>query len=96
MDAGDPQMEVLSGLETWFTSADEEAVVPPRKYKMAVVVWLSVFPLSILLNYLLRPMIDELHIVLQIAMISIIIVILMTYFVMPFMAKLFHRWLYSD
>ena len=96
VDAGDPQLEVLSGLETWFTSADEEAVVPPRKHKMMVVVWLSVFPLSILLNYLLRPMISELHIVLQIAMISVVIVILMTYIVMPFMSKLFHRWLHSD
>jgi len=96
VDAGDPQLEVLSGLETWFTSADEEAVVPPRKYKMMIVVWLSVFPLSILLNYLFRPMISELHIMLQIAMISIIIVTLMTYIVMPFMSKLFHRWLHSD
>jgi len=96
VDMGDPQMEVLSGLETWFTTADEEAIVPPRKYKMMVVVWLSVFPLSILLNYLLRPMITELHIVLQIAIISVIIVILMTYIVMPFMSKLFHHWLHSD
>jgi len=87
VDAGDPQMEVLSGLETWFTSADEEAVVPPRKYKMMVVVWLSVFPLSILLNYLLRPMISELHIALQITIISIVIVLLMTYIVMPLMDR---------
>lgn len=96
VDAGDPQMEVLSGLETWFTTADEEAIVPPSKYKMTVVVWLSVFPLSILLNYLLRPMISGLHITLQIAMISMVIVILMTYIVMPFMSKLFHRWLHSN
>lgn len=96
VDAGDPQMEVLSGLETWFASADEEAVVPPRKYKMMIVVWLSVFPLSVLLNYLLRPMISELNITLQIAVISIVIVILMTYIVMPFMSKLFHRWLHSN
>ena len=89
-------MEVLSGLETWFTSADEEAVVPPRKYKMMIVVWLSVFPLSVLLNYLFRPMISELHITLQIAMISVVIVILMTYIVMPLMSKLFHRWLHSN
>jgi uncharacterized protein len=96
VDMGDPQMEVLSGLETWFTTADEEAVVPPPRYKMMVVVWLSVFPLSILLNYLLRPLLGELHIILQIAIISIVIVVLMTYIVMPFMSRFFHKWLHSN
>ena len=91
---GDQEMEILSGLETWFTLPGEEALVPPPKYKMMCIVWLSIFPLSLLLNYSLKPVISELHISAQLAIISLILVILMTYVVMPFMAKLFHRWLH--
>lgn len=91
---GDLEQEILSGLETWFTLPGGEALVPPPKYKMMCIVWLSVFPLSLLLNYSLKPVISELHIIAQAVIISLILVILMTYIVMPFMAKLFHRWLH--
>ena len=94
VDMGDPQMEVLSGLETWFSEG--EAVVPPSKHKMLVVVWLAVVPISILLNYLVRPWLLDLHIILQIIIISLCIVVIMTYLAMPFMSRLFHRWLHSD
>jgi antibiotic biosynthesis monooxygenase (ABM) superfamily enzyme len=91
---GDLEQEILSGLETWFTLPGEETLVPPPKYKMMCIVWFSIFPLSLLLNYSLKPVISELHIIGQLAIISMILVILMTYVVMPFMAKLFHRWLH--
>ena len=91
---GEQEIEILSGLETWFTMPGEEALVPPPKYKMLCIAWLSIFPLSLLLNYVLKPVISELHIVAQAAIISLILVILMTYLVMPTMAKLFHRWLH--
>ena len=96
VDNGDPQMDVLSGLETWFTTPEEEAVVPPPKYKMMVVVWLSVFPLSMLLHLILNPVLGKMHIVVQVAIISLIIVVLMTYMVMPLMAKIFHHWLHKS
>jgi antibiotic biosynthesis monooxygenase (ABM) superfamily enzyme len=91
---GDLEQEILSGLETWFTLPGEEALVPPPRYKMMCIVWLSIFPLSLLLNYSLKPVISELHIIAQLAIISLILVILMTYVVMPSMAKVFHRWLH--
>lgn len=96
VDYGDPQLDVLSGLETWFTTADEEAIVPPPKYKMMIVVWLSVFPLSMLLHILLKPVLGNSNIAIQVAVISMVIVALMTYVVMPFMSRIFHRWLHSN
>lgn len=92
---GEHEMEILSGLETWFTLPGEEVLVPPPKYKMMAIVWLSIFPLSILINYCLKPFINQLHIIVQIAIISLVLVSIMTYIVMPLMAKLFHRWLHS-
>ena len=93
---GDQEVEILSGLETWFTLSGEEALVPPPKYKMMIIVWMSIFPLSLFLNYCLIPFISEQHIIAQIAITSIMLVALMTYIVMPFMAKLFHRWLHCN
>ncbi len=93
---GEQELEILSGLETWFTLPGGEALVPPPKHKMLVVIWLSIFPLSLLIYYCLTPFINNLHIVLQIAITSIVMVSLMTYVVMPLMSKLFHRWLHCD
>lgn len=92
---GDQELEILSGLETWFTMPGGETLVPPPKHKMLVVIWLSIFPLSLIIYYALHPLVDSLHIVTQIAITSVIMVSLMTYLVMPVMAKLFHRWLHS-
>lgn len=94
--AGEQELEVLSGLETWFTIPGEEALVPPPKYKMMTIVWMSIFPLSLLLYYCLNPFISGLHIITQVAITSLILVTLMTYVVMPLMAKLFHRWLHCS
>ncbi len=91
---GEQEIEILSGLETWFTLPGGEALIPPPKYKMMAIVWMSIFPLSLLLYYCLTPFISELPIVLQIAVTSLTLVSLMTYVVMPLMAKLFHRWLH--
>jgi len=93
---GEQELEILSGLETWFTLEGEEALVPPPKYKMMVIVWMSIFPLTLLLNYCLIPFISEQHIIAQIAITSITLVALMTYIVMPVMAKLFHGWLHCN
>ena len=92
---GEQEQEILSGLETWFTLPGGEALVPPPKYKMMVVVFISIFPLSLLLGYGIRPFISELHIISQSAIMSLILVLLMTYIVMPLTSKVFHRWLHS-
>ena len=73
------EIEILSGLETWFTLSGEEALVPPPKHKMMAIVWLSIFPLSLLLNYGLKPVISELHVIAQLGIISLVLVTLMTY-----------------
>ena len=91
---GEAEQEVLSGLETWFTLSGEEALVPPPKYKMFIIVWLSIFPLSLLLHYGFAPLISSLPVIAQVAISSLILVTLMTYLVMPGMSKMLHKWLH--
>ena len=95
LEQGEQEVEILSGLETWFTLPGEEALVPPPKDKMMIIVWVSIFSLSLLIHYCLRPFISELHIIVQIAIMTLILVLLMTYIVMPLTSKVFHRWLHS-
>ena len=96
LELGEQEVEILSGLETWFTMPGEEALVPPPKYKMMIIVWMSIFSLSLLIYYCLTPFISKLHYIVQMAITTLTLVSLMTYIVMPLMAKLFHRWLHCN
>lgn len=94
VDMGDPQMEVLSGLETWFSLGDEDSVVPPPRHKMALVLWLCISTLSILIYLLLEPVLGDRYPILQIMGSTLVIIVLMTYLIMPFLSRLLQRWLY--
>lgn len=91
-----PQIEILSGLETWFALPGGGALQPPPKYKMMVIAWLAVFPLSSLIGYLLGPVASEWPTLLRSFVFSIILTPAMTYFGIPQVSKLFRRWLYPD
>lgn len=94
--AVDQEVEILSGLETWFTLPGGEALVPPPKYKMMAIVWISIFPISVLNYYCLTPFLGAFPVIFRIAITSLILVCLMTYLVMPLMSKIFHRWLHCN
>jgi antibiotic biosynthesis monooxygenase (ABM) superfamily enzyme len=87
-------LQVLTGLETWFTLSPEKPLVPPPRYKMAMVTWLAIFPLITLLSYATAPISGELPIVVRVLVTTTLVVPLMTYVVMPRMTRLFRRWLY--
>lgn len=93
---GEQEIEILSGLETWFTLPGGETLIPPPKHKMLILVWIAIFILSLIMHYCFMPYIGALNIVTQIGLSSFIVVVFMTYVVMPFMAKLFHRWLHCN
>lgn len=96
VEQGEQEIEVLSGLETWFTLSGEEVLVPPKKYKMLMVTWLSIFCLSVCMHYLIKPFMVQFNEILQLALITLIIVTLMTYVMMPLLTKIFRRWLYCN
>lgn len=85
-----------TGLETWFTLPGEEVPAPPPKYKMALLTWIAIFPIIVLVNYLLVPFLEEEHlpILIRSLVVTIILIPTMTWLVMPQMTKVFWRWLY--
>lgn len=93
---GSPIIEVITGLETWFTLSSSKPMIPPPRYKMAVITWLAIFPLVNLINVILFPILNYLSSVPKTFILTIILVPLMTYFIMPRMTRLFVWWLYPN
>ena len=89
-----PNVQVLTGLETWFTLPGKASLVPPPRSKMTLVTWLAVFPLITMLSTLLQQPLSPLPIVLRVMVITAIAVPTMTYLLMPQMTRLFAGWLY--
>lgn len=91
---GSPIREVITGLETWFTLPSSDAIIPPPRYKMAVITFTAIFPLIKIVSYYFRPVLISLPTLLQEMLATGLIVLLMTYVVMPRMTRLFAFWLY--
>lgn len=85
-------LRTISGLETWFALPKAESLVPPKRYKMAVITWLAITPLQLLFNFLFKNL--DLSSLQKTLISTPMIVLLMTYSVMPLMAKLFAKWIY--
>jgi hypothetical protein len=79
----------LHGLEAWFRSPHN----PPPKWKMAVATFLGVFPLAMILNLTLGPVIREWHFVPRNAVFNAFVVTLLAWVVMPVVTRLLHGWL---
>ena len=89
-------VQVLTGLETWFTLPSKPGETPPPRYKMAVVTWLAVFPTITAIFLLFGAVFNALPFLLRTLLLTLIMVSLMTYVVMPRMTRLFSPWLYPD
>jgi uncharacterized protein len=86
--------EHLTGLETWFQLPEQPGRPAPPRWKMAITTWVGVFPLLAILQWLIGPQIVSWPLVARVMLLTLIIVGLMTYVVMPRLARFLQRWLY--
>jgi len=100
-----PTYRTATGLETWFKLPGHTVVVPPPKYKMAVLVFVALIPLILLVVSLLDLAVrDQPYLAASVeldpdffvrTMVStLIVVVLMTWVAMPLLTRLAGRWLY--
>jgi antibiotic biosynthesis monooxygenase (ABM) superfamily enzyme len=87
---GEPHYRTLHGLEAWFRSPD----APPR-WKMALVTFLGVYPLTSSLPVLIGPRLAPLHPLLINIVVTGLIVLLLSWVVMPLLTRIFGRWLHA-
>ena len=92
--AGPMRTQFLTGLEGWFTLPTQPGAPPPPPYKMAVLTWVTIFPLITVVVVVSAPLIGGLHLVLRLAVTTLVTVSLMTWVVMPRVTTLLRGWLY--
>jgi antibiotic biosynthesis monooxygenase (ABM) superfamily enzyme len=88
----EPSYRQESGLEYWFAPPGSPAS-PPR-WKMAVVTVLGVWPVSLLVPWLLAPFVGGLPLPLKALFIAAGIVVLLTWAVMPVLVRILRPWLH--
>lgn len=86
--------EVTSGLEAWFTLSEHIAEPHPSKHKMTLVVWLGIYMLVNIAFVTVGPFVESLPLLVRTLIITGLVVPVMTYFVLPFLTRLFGSWLF--
>jgi hypothetical protein len=84
----------VTGLETWFTVPGMPATPPPPPYKMALLTWVTIFPLITVLVVALEPLVEGLPLALRLGITTALAVPLMTWVLMPRVTRLLRGWLY--
>jgi uncharacterized protein len=85
---------ILTGLEGWFALPSQDVKAPLARYKMALVTWLGIFPLVMLLSALIGPLLQPISPVLSVVVVTALVVVCMTWAVMPLLTRVFAWWLY--
>lgn len=86
--------EVLSGMVTWFTLPARNPVKPPPRYKMTFVSWLALYPSVTLIFLFFGEILEPIPLVLRTLIITAVLMLLMTYVLMPRFTRWFAFWLY--
>ena len=95
-DEDKSKLQILTGLETWFTLPALPSSTAPPRYKMALLTWLVIFPLISGINALFGSLLNQLPMLLRSLVLTVVLVSLMTYVLMPRVTRLFAPWLYPS
>jgi antibiotic biosynthesis monooxygenase (ABM) superfamily enzyme len=87
-----PSEHRVSGIEGWFGTSGQR---PPPRWKQAVAIWLAFFPVSLLFNFVLAPLLGELTLVTRVLVSTLALTPLMVFLFIPLSTRLLARWLHS-
>lgn len=88
------EREVTSGIVTWFTLPGQNPVKPPPRYKMTIVSWLALYPAVTLVFVLFGDLLASVPLLLRTMIVTVVVMLLMTYVLMPRMTRWFSFWLF--
>jgi len=91
IEGGDPRIKPVSGLGLWFRSAQ---LSPPR-WKVAVVSWLGICPTVYGLFLLTGDLLKSWHLLPRTVLLTLAVVIVMTWVVAPQLTRLLRPWLFA-
>ena len=90
--------ERATGLETWFSLPRQKyefAPPPPPRWKMAIVSFIGAYCISSVAQHILNLYLGQMPLLINLLM-TVILVLGLTYFAMPLLSRLFRRWLYPE
>ena len=90
------QVRFEEGLEFWFSLPQMASTAPPKKWKMALLTWMVIYPSVLFLSTLAGIYLYFLPLSLRMLMVSMILVSLMTYMIMPKITQIFAFWIYKS
>lgn len=85
-------MRRYSGLESLFVTDRKSADATPR-WKMTIILILAVYPMSLALSYWFAPALATMPLFSGTLLTSVVMVLIMTYVMVPILTRLFRRWL---
>ena len=88
------EREVTSGIVTWFTLPGQNPVQPPPNWKMTIVSWLALYPAVTLVFVIFGDLLAQVPLLLRTMIVTIVVMGLMSYVLMPRMTKWFAFWLF--
>lgn len=90
------EREEISGLVTWFSLPSKNPLTPPPRYKMTLVSWLALYPAVTLIFLAFEPWLVHIPLPLRTLLVTVVVIVLMSYVLMPLMTRLFAFWLYPE
>ena len=88
------ERETTSGIVTWFTLPGQNPVQPPPKWKMTIVSWLALYPAVTVVFALFGDWLAQIPLLIRTMLVTMVVMGLMSYVLMPRMTKWFSFWLF--
>ncbi|MBS0389611.1 MAG: hypothetical protein JSR23_00440 [Proteobacteria bacterium] len=92
---GHQQLQRVTGLDYWFAAPNSTTRAAPPRWKVAVVTWLGIFPTVLLLFLTVAPLLADWHLVPRVLVITLLVVVIMTWVVAPRLTRWLHPWLHA-
>jgi uncharacterized protein len=92
--AGELKTRYLSGLEGWLAQPGAPVLIPPARWKVAVLSAVGIVPLLEAVSYLLAPRLAGLPVWARPVIAVVLVIPLMQYAVMPLLTRAARRFLY--
>lgn len=91
---GEARTHAASGFESIFSHAPGHKVTPPPRWKTALIIAMALYPISLLINWLISPHVAEWNILLRVLVTTAIVVPYMAWVGVPYLSRWLRRWLH--
>jgi hypothetical protein len=89
-------IQILTGLESWFQIPTQSASLTPKRYKQTILVWGAVMVVNLAVTPFVEPLWRSLPALLATALNSAVTVFLLIYLLLPNLTRWFKGWLLSN